>query len=163
MVLSKQLGVFLNYVHNRFKLYFNESMEAAGFKITAEQFLLLDTLWNEGPLSQQKIADMMLKDKNSVVKLVDSLELRGLVKRRANPEDRRQNIVSTTPKCDKMRDPVKDAALAAVARVTNGLTNSELDTFIKVMDIMAQNMDADVDLLAIARTLPSRKPGTGPQ
>ena len=163
MVLSKQLGVFLNYVHNRFKLYFNESMEAAGFKITAEQFLLLDTLWNEGALSQQKIADMMLKDKNSVVKLVDSLEARGLVKRRANPEDRRQNIISTTPKCDKMRDPVKDAALAAVARVTNGLTNSELDTFIKVMDIMAQNMDADVDLLAIARTLPSRKPGTGSQ
>ena len=163
MVLSKQLGVFLNYVHNRFKLYFNESMEAAGFKITAEQFLLLDTLWNEGALSQQKIADMMLKDKNSVVKLVDSLEARGLVKRRANPEDRRQNIVSTTPKCDKMRNPVKDAALAAVARVTNGLTNSELDTFIKVMDIMAQNMDADVDLLAIARTLPIRKPGTGSQ
>lgn len=163
MVLSKQLGVFLNYVHNRFKLYFNESMEAAGFKITAEQFLLLDTLWNEGALSQQKIADMMLKDKNSVVKLVDSLELRGLVKRRANPEDRRQNIVSTTPKSDKMRNPVKDAALAAVARITNGLTKSELDTFIKVMDVMAQNMDADVDLLAIARTLPIRKPGTGSQ
>ena len=163
MILSKQLGVFLNYVHNRFKLYFNESMETAGFKITAEQFLLLDTLWNEGPLSQQKIADMMLKDKNSVVKLVDSLEARGLVRRRANPEDRRQNIVSTTPKCDKMCDPVKDAALAAVARVTNGLTESELDTFIKVMDVMAQNMDADVDLLAIARTLPIRKPGTGTQ
>ena len=33
MVLSKQLGVFLNYVHNRFKLYFNESMEAAGFTL----------------------------------------------------------------------------------------------------------------------------------
>ncbi len=161
MILSKQLGVFLNYVHNRFKLFFKESMEAAGYNITAEQFLLLDTLWNEGPLSQQQIADMMLKDKNSVVKLVDSLESRGLVVRRANPDDRRQNIVSTTPECDKMRDEVKDYALDTVNRITNGLTDDEIAVFIKAMDIMAQNMDKDVDLLAIARTLPIRKSAAG--
>ncbi len=158
MILSKQLGVFLNYVHNRFKLFVNEAMEAAGFNITAEQFLLLDTLWNEGPQSQQKIADMMLKDKNSVVKLVDSLESRGLVTRRANPIDRRQNIVSTTPECDKMRDPVKEVALSTVKHITKGLDDEELAVFIKAMDTMAQNMDNDVDLLALARTLPIRKP-----
>ena len=50
-----------------------------------------------------------------------------------------------------------------MARITNGLTDSELDAFIKVMDVMAQNMDANVDLLAIARTLPIRKPVSGPQ
>ena len=52
MVLSKQLGVFLNFVHNRFKLNVNEAFENGGFNITAEQFLLLDTLWTEGPMSQ---------------------------------------------------------------------------------------------------------------
>ena len=66
MVISKQLGVFLNYVPNRFNLTVNGALEDAGFDITAEQFLLLDTLWTEGPLAQQRIADFMLKDKNSV-------------------------------------------------------------------------------------------------
>ena len=34
----------------------------------------MDTLWNEGKMSQQQIADTILKDKNSVVKLIDGLE-----------------------------------------------------------------------------------------
>ena len=61
----------------------------------------------------------------------------------------------------RIRARLEDSALAAVARITNGLTDSELDTFIKVMDVMAQNMDANVDLLAIARTLSIRKSVSG--
>ncbi|MBQ1618073.1 MAG: MarR family transcriptional regulator [Bacteroidales bacterium] len=157
MVISKQLGVFLNYVHNRFKLTVNSALEEAGFDITAEQFLLLDTLWTEGPLAQQRIADFMLKDKNSVVKLVDSLESKHWVKRRTNPVDKRQNIVCTTPKADKAREGVTNVALQAVTEITQGLTEEEISTFIKVMDRMSRNMEDKTDLLEVARKFPLRK------
>jgi len=157
MVLSKQLGVFLNFVHNKFKQNVNEAFEKGGFDITAEQFLLLDTLWTEGPLSQQQIADVMMKDKNSVVKLVDSLESRKLVKRESNANDRRQNIIKVTPKANAMLEPVTNLALESVAKITNGLTEDEIEVFIKVLDVMARNMDNKVDLIEHARKFPTKK------
>ena len=157
MVLSKQLGVFLNFVHNRFKLWVNESLQKSGYNITAEQFLLLDTLWMEGPLSQQKIADVMLKDKNSVVKLVNSLEARGLVTREVNQNDRRENIVTVTKKGIKIQEPVTQAALNAVEQITSGLSDEEISTFIKALDTMAGNMDKDINLLFLAEIYPTKR------
>ena len=157
MVIGKQLGLFLNFVHNRFKLCVNDSLQKAGYNITAEQLLLLDTIWTEGPMSQQRIADVMLKDKNSVVKLVDSLEARGLARRRVNKADRRQNIVATTKKADDVRDNVTAAALEAIDRISEGLSEEEISTFIKVLSTMAGNMDREVNLLAIARTFPTKR------
>ena len=56
MILNKQLGVFLNFVHNRFKKYMTAFFQEGGYNITPEQFLLLDALWDMGVMSQQKIA-----------------------------------------------------------------------------------------------------------
>ncbi|MDD3911463.1 MAG: hypothetical protein PHZ22_04690, partial [Bacteroidales bacterium] len=69
MILNKQVGVFLNLVHNKFKQYVSSIFQSQGFNITPEQFLVMDTLWDEGVLSQQQIADIIIKDKNSIVKL----------------------------------------------------------------------------------------------
>ena len=157
MVLSKQIGVFLNFVHNRCKQNVNEAFENAGFNITAEQFLLLDTLWTEGAISQQRIADVMLKDKNSVVKLVDSLESRGLVRRATNPKDRRQNIIRTTPKADKMQEALTKISLETLASITAGISEEDLETVINVLDAMAANMDHDVNLKEHALIYPTKK------
>ena len=157
MVLSKQLGVFLNFVHNRCKQNVNEAFEKGGFKITAEQFLLLDTLWTEGAISQQRIADVMLKDKNSVVKLVDSLESHGLVRRSTNAKDRRQNIISTTAKADGIQDALTAIALQTVEAITDGIPAGDIDTFINVLDAMAANMDQDVKLKERALIFPTKK------
>lgn len=155
MVLSKQLGVFLNFVHNRFKQNVNEAFVNGGFDITAEQFLLLDTLWTEGTLTQQQIADIMLKDKNSVVKLIDSLEDKKLVKRENSSKDRRQNLIKITAKANKIKDKVTDMAIIAVDSIMEGVDSDELKTFINVLDRMARNMDKKIDLLEIARKFPT--------
>lgn len=157
MVLSKQLGVFLNFVRNRFKQNVNDAFMQGGYDITAEQFLLLDTLWTEGVLTQQQIADYMLKDKNSVVKLVDSLETKKLVARVNNPKDRRQNFVTVSKKADKIKDSVTNIAISSVDEITEGISDNELQVFISVLDKMAQNMDKKISLMEIAEMYPTKK------
>ena len=156
MVLSKQLGVFLNFVHNRFKQNVNDAFVEGGYDITAEQFLLMDTLWTEGTISQQQIADIMLKDKNSVVKLIDSLEDKKLVKRVNSPKDRRQNLIKVTGKASKMKDGMTIIALSAVEKITEGIDDDDIQTFISVLDRMAQNMAKKIDLLAMAEQFPTK-------
>ena len=92
MVLEKQIILFMNIVHSNVKQCMTDEFKSGGYNLTPEQFLVIDTLWMEGVLSQQQIADITLRDKNSIVKLIDGLEARKLVRRVVNPDDRRQNL-----------------------------------------------------------------------
>ncbi len=155
MILNKQVAMFLNLVHNRFKQYVAGIFESQGFNITPEQFLVMDTLWDEGVLTQQQIADYMLKDKNSVVKLVDGLEERNLVRRTSNPKDRRQNLIEVTEYAMSIKDKVTKVAMEAVDKIINGIAKEDLQSFIKVLSKMAENMNNDIDLLALAAKYPT--------
>ncbi|MBR6972853.1 MAG: MarR family transcriptional regulator [Bacteroidales bacterium] len=155
MILNKQVAMFLNLVHNRFKQYVAGIFESQGFNITPEQFLVMDTLWDEGVLTQQQIADYMLKDKNSVVKLVDGLEERNLVRRTSNPKDRRQNLIEVTEYAMSIKDKVTNVAMEAVDKIINGIAKEDLQKFIKVLSKMAENMNNDIDLMALAAKYPT--------
>ena len=155
MILNKQVGMFLNLVHNRFKQYVAGIFEDEGLNITPEQFLVMDALWDEGVLTQQQIADYLLKDKNSVVKLVDGLEDRKLVRRASNPKDRRQNLIEVTDYAMKIKDKVITVAMDAVDRIINGITREDMQIFIKVLSKMAENMNNDIDLMALAAKYPT--------
>lgn len=155
MILNKQVGMFLNLVHNRFKQYVAGIFEDQGFNITPEQFLVMDALWDEGVLTQQQIADYLLKDKNSVVKLVDGLEERKLVRRASNPKDRRQNLIEVTDYAMKIKDKVTKVAMDAVDRIINGINREDMQIFIKVLSKMAENMNNDIDLMALAAKYPT--------
>ena len=140
MILNKQVGLFLNLVHNRFKQYVTVIFEEHGFNITPEQFLVMDTLWDEGVLTQQQIADYLLKDKNSVVKLVDGLEDRKLVRRVSNPKDRRQNLIEVA---NIFRAKIVDIGMHSMIIEVTG-AKRKLDAFL--------NMLGDFEILEIART-----------
>ena len=155
MILSKQIGLFLNLVHNRFKQYVAGIFEEQGFNITPEQFLVMDTLWDEGVLTQQQIANYLLKDKNSVVKLVDGLEDRKLVRRTSNPKDRRQNLIEVTEYAKSIKDKVTKVAVDAVDRIVNGISKEDMQTYIRVLSKMAENMNNDIDLMALAAKYPT--------
>lgn len=151
MILNKQVGVFLNLVHNRFKQYITTIFIEQGYDISPEQFLVMDTLWDEGVMSQQKIADSIFKDKNSVVKLIDGLEKRSLVRRVADKQDRRQNLIEITPYAIKIKDEVTALAMEAVNLIIKDIPRDDMYRFVKVLSKMAENMNTDITLLKLAQ------------
>ncbi len=150
MILDKQIGVLLNLVHNRFKQHFTALFQEKGYNITPEQFLVMDALWNNGAkMSQQQIADTIIKDKNSVVKLIDGLEKKELVKRVANVDDRRQNLIELTPIGKEIEESVKEIAMNVVSTITKDIQEQELRTYVNVLTKMARNMDTDANLMEL--------------
>lgn len=150
MILNKQVGVFLNLVHNRFKQYITAFFQEEGYNLTPEQFLVMDAIWDEGKMSQQKIADTIFKDKNSVVKLLDGLEKKNLVRRVANKDDRRQNLIEITPHAKEIQQNVTDIAMNAVDLIIKDIPKQDLHIFIKVLTKMAENMNKNTDLQQLA-------------
>lgn len=141
MILNKQVGVFLNLVHFQFKQYLSKIFQNHGFNLTPEQFLVMDTLWDEGVLSQQQIADILIKDKNSVTKLIDALEKKGLVKRVAGTSDRRLNKIHLTDLAITLKDDITAIALESTNTIIREIPKDELITFVRVLNKMSDNMN----------------------
>lgn len=127
-------------VHCRFKVYMSTFFQNQGFDITPEQFLVLDTLWDDGVQSQQEIAIKLSKDKNSVTKLIDALEKKNYVQRVAYKQDRRLNLIHITESGQKIKDKVTEIALEATNSIIRDIPIQDLDTFIKVLTKMSDNM-----------------------
>lgn len=157
MILEKQLILFMNIAHNGVKQCISEMFQQAGFNLTPEQFLVMDTLWDEGVLTQQQIADITMRDKNSIVKLIDGLENRDLVTRTSNPKDRRQNFVKVTEYSQKIREEVTRLAIAGVKKISGGIPEEELKSFVKVLARIEKNVNPDSDLEAMAAKYPTKK------
>lgn len=156
MILNKQVGVFLNLVHNRTKQYITGIFQQHGFNITPEQFLVMDALWDNGVMSQQELADNIMKDKNSIVKLIDGLEKKDLVRRVADKTDRRKNMIELTPYALSIKDDVTEVALESINHVTKDIPTNELRIFIQVLGKMATNMNEDTDLQVLAGNTPTQ-------
>jgi len=141
MLLSKEIAVYLNLASCRMKQYTANVLKQNEVNLTPEQFLLIDLLWNHGSMSQQKLADMMHKDKNSITKLVDGLEKKRLVVRRQDKNDRRSNLIVLTPTADGMKLEAKEKGVTMLDDILKGITEEELRSFLSTLDKITKNMD----------------------
>ena len=91
--------------------------------LTYPQYLLMLTLWQDGPAPVGRIAQRLELDSHAVTPLVERLEVAGLVRRRRGT-DRRQVVVAAT---ERGRD-LEAAAVAVQAEVAcaTGLDPLEL-------------------------------------
>jgi DNA-binding MarR family transcriptional regulator len=120
----------------------NSIFQKHGFNLTPEQFLVMDTLWDEGVLSQQKIADIIFKDKNSITKLIDALEKKGLVNRVSDKTDRRLNQIHITERAVIIKEEITKIAIESTDGIIKDIPKNELIIFINVLNKMAKNIDS---------------------
>lgn len=142
MLLSKEIAVYLNLAACKLKQYTSAMLRQSNIGLTPEQFLVIDILWNQGPMSQQKIADSIRKDKNSVTKLVDALEKKELVRREQDSRDHRSKIITLTKKAEGMKLDAKEKGISMLDSMLEGISEDELRNFLDTLNKMTVNMTA---------------------
>ena len=140
MILVKQAGVYVNILNCRLKKYLAEVFKKNNVNLTAEQYLVMDTLWNEGTLTQQAIAFIIQKDKNSVTQFIDNLEKKGLVTRSVAKDDRRVNNIVVTQEGMALKDSTKQMAIDAMNKVLDGIPEDDVQTFVSVLKKACSNI-----------------------
>ena len=141
MILVKQAGVYVNILNCRLKKYLAEVFKKNNVNLTAEQYLVMDTLWNEGTLTQQAIAFIIQKDKNSVTQFIDNLEKKGLVTRSVAKDDRRVNNIVVTPEGMALKDSTKQLAIETMNKAVAGVSEEDLNTFVSVLKKVCGNIN----------------------
>ena len=140
MILIKQAGVYVNILNCKLKKHLSEVFKKNGVNLTAEQYLVMDTLWNEGTLTQQAFAFIIQKDKNSVTQFIDNLEKKGLVTRSVSKDDRRVNNIVVTKEGMAMKDSTKKLAIETMEKALEGIPEQDVLTFVDVLKKICGNI-----------------------
>jgi DNA-binding MarR family transcriptional regulator len=101
----------------------------------------MDTLWNQGEMTQQSIAYLIQKDKNSVTQFIDNLEKKGLVNRVVDSSDRRVNNIRLSKAGMAMKDNTKNVAIDVLNDIVEGISEEDLKTFVKVLNKACDNIE----------------------
>ena len=141
MMLIKQVGVLVNILNCKLKKHVASVFKSEGINLTAEQFLVMDTLWNQGEMTQQTIAYIIQKDKNSVTQFIDNLEKKGLVQRVVDSTDRRVNNIRLSEAGMAMKDNTKRVAIAALNDIVEGIPEEDLKSFVRVLNKACDNIE----------------------
>ena len=141
MLLIKKIAVYINIVNCSLIKYFAKELTRNGINLTPEQYLVMDILWDAEVMSQQAIADIIQKDKNSVTKFIDSLEKKGLVYRQVNKTDRRVNNIVVSEEGMKLKVKTTEVAIGMMRNVLKNIKEEDLMALDKVMNQIKENID----------------------
>ena len=94
-----------------------------------------------GSVTQQQLADLVCKDKVSMVRIIDYLSKKGFVKRKKNKLDRREHFIELTEKANKSIPDIKSALKGANNSIFKDISEDEIHLFYNVLERMMANLE----------------------
>jgi DNA-binding MarR family transcriptional regulator len=94
---------------------------------------VLAALADNGPQSQQQLADALDFDKSHLVARIDDLQSRNLVTRTQDPADRRRNQIALTPAGRALVERLRPVAQESQQGFLQALSPEEQDTLISLL------------------------------
>lgn len=93
-VLSDKVGFVVLELSKAFESFMEKRLH--GIQLGMKEFNVLVAVSEIGPISQQRLSQLLQIDRTTMVFVLDELEKLKLVERKANPEDRRAHAVVIT-------------------------------------------------------------------
>lgn len=87
------------------KFELKQKIDSLNMGITSEQFVVLDTICSHEDIYQQKLSEILLKDKSNTTRILKLLEEKGLIKRETGKANNRLiHLLKVTEKGKKLVD-----------------------------------------------------------
>lgn len=139
-----------NYEHNPFhwvnRLGFlsrkrlAHGFRVAGHSVSPEEWAILLVLWNKGPQTPSALADVTIKDRTTVTRLIDAMVRKKLVKRAEDPDDRRRSVVIVDTRGAQIKPDLVSVAQSFTETALDGIPKEDIETTLETLRTMAQNL-----------------------
>jgi DNA-binding MarR family transcriptional regulator len=117
-----EIGYLLRAAHVRAASDFAAALAPVG--IEGRHFAVLDQLGSHR-YSQRRLAELTGSDKSTMVRLIDDLEAKGLVRRESSPDDRRVYTITLTSSGARTLDTARQAARTVAARLLDHMSAAD--------------------------------------
>jgi MarR family transcriptional regulator, transcriptional regulator for hemolysin len=127
--------VMIKLIHEVFRALKKRVADQTEAKLTGEQFGLLFAIsQKEEEVIQKDMAEIMCKDKSAILRMIDLLEAKELVRRVVDKADRRKNQIMVTKKGERALEQYLEVEFQLTEELQQGLSQSDLDAFYKVVN-----------------------------
>lgn len=116
--------------------------ELKEFDISPGRFGVLVLVSANPGMTQSLLASATQLDRSTMVAVIDQLESRGLVERRASPTDRRSNALVLTVAGEKLLKQMKRRIKKHEARIAAAMTPGETDTLVELLTRIRSRLQA---------------------
>jgi MarR family transcriptional regulator for hemolysin len=136
--IQEEFGFVLIRLARRWRMRLDRQMKIEG--LTESQWNTLVYLSREGNGKLQKdLASSIGIEGPTLVRLLDNLEEKGLVERRASATDRRGKTVHLLPDTEQLLDNFNQKASALRAQLLDGVPAESLQQCLDVFDLIIDN------------------------
>jgi len=111
---------------------FQDEMKRLGADVTSVQFAAMQAIDLQGEMEQSQIAQSIHYDKATIGGVIDRLEKRGWVGRKANPKDRRAKLVTLTKEGRQALQAITPAVKTLQDQILANLSSEERVLFVKL-------------------------------
>ena len=135
-LLCTTIGKLRNKLHRLLKQrYISEGKS----DLTVEEFILLSMIKAKTDQILQILAIATGKNKSVVMRMIDSLEKKGLAKRTVNPDDRRENLLSITEKGEIVVEQYQQIEKSLSDELLKNISTERIAIFFSVLDEISCN------------------------
>ena len=139
--LNDSYGYLINLAAQRLKYELHQTFQAKGYDITPEQWAVLNRLWEEDGLSQVELAERTFKDKPGTTRILNLLERKGIVVRRADESDGRVQRVFLTKTGKELKEKLIPCAQEVLMKSGRNLSKEDLAKFKYTLHQILSNLE----------------------
>ena len=140
IVLENAIAFVLHNVYQRLRTATYQEFNRRGLELTPEQWIVLVRLWERDALTPSELSDSTLRDRPTMTRILDTMEKRGLVVRRLDPEDGRGRKILLTPQGKRLRARLIPVARELVERLEAGISEADLLVTRRTLKRIAENL-----------------------
>ncbi len=136
--IQDTIGFNLFVTHLRLKTGLARAMRP--FDTTPEQFAILSLLQEQDGLQQRDIADLLVKDRPNITRILERMQKKHLIERKTDSIDRRAMRVYLTKTGSKIYPELKQIAIEYRNQAYAGLNRTEQKQLRDMLQLISENL-----------------------
>ncbi|MBP1764309.1 MAG: transcriptional regulator [Firmicutes bacterium] len=138
---DESIGILTNEVNRKIVHYLTMHLES--HNITPAQWVVLFRLSQQDGLSQTELAKRVNRDQPTLARILDILENKNLIERRASKEDRRSFIIFLTAKGTSLVQELAPYVESIYQKMLRGISKEHLTIYSQTLNAIKKNILAD--------------------
>ena len=139
--IHMDMGMLLSMAYRSMTRRFVHKAHESGLDISLDQWMVLGPVWQLKNPSHKDLSEFCMKDKTSITRIVDMLEKKNLVVRVNDQLVQRIKRVVLTHEGQQLFNHVVPIMEKTREEVRQGISDSEIDTFKRVLIQINKNMN----------------------
>jgi DNA-binding MarR family transcriptional regulator len=113
------------------------------FNLTLPEWAFLGMVYDHKELRLSELAKILDVEAPFATTLADTLQKKGLIKRREDTKDRRAKVITLSAKGKDVVPKIEESTKVAMRNIVAGSTPTELQIYLKMLNLIVENFNAD--------------------